>query len=511
MVFIAPADRAFLQAVSKVCYCNPFLPEGVEYERQALGSEFEAGRPVWSFQVDDPERPINRVKIYNRLEALLPVLRDRLAGGVRAAASDLQLYEDAALFLLFYRHLKPVKTAIVAALERRRDPGLTRAYGAFRRDWISFSEIAGVRLPMALDAAHLFACMFQVERGFHNIFTHIIGESLAAARLRASVWQSIFTHDLRRYITTLYGSMRDVTTLITGPSGTGKELVARAVGLSGYISFDGRTSTFASDFADSFLAINLSALPVTLIESELFGHRRGAFTGAVSNRRGWLDACAPGGAVFLDEIGDLDPVVQVKLLRVLESRTFQAVGSTTSLRFDGKVIAATNRDLAEEMRNGQFRQDFYYRLCSDVIVTPALREQLRESPKVLRELLTFITTRIAGGDADDLAVEVESWIVDHLGLDYAWPGNFRELEQCVRNILIRREYRPSRPQPVSARERIAGAMLDGRLSADELLSQYCTLVFSRTGSYQETARRLRLDRRTVKSKIDEELLVRLRN
>lgn len=176
----------------------------------------------------------------------------------------------------------------------------------------------------------------------------------------------------------LLASLRDVTTLITGPSGTGKELVARAVGLSGYIPFDDKTAAFASDFVGSFHALNLSALPVTLIESELFGHRRGAFTGAVSDRRGWLEICEPGGAVFLDEIGDLDPVVRVKLLRVLETRTFQPVGGTTSRRFHGKIIAATNRDLAEGMRTGQFRPDFYYRLCSDVIVTPSLHDQLRE-------------------------------------------------------------------------------------------------------------------------------------
>jgi DNA-binding NtrC family response regulator len=508
-VFVSPSDRAFLQAVSGVTYCNPFLPEGIEYERDALGADFEVGGPAWSFQVADPERPINRVKICTRLEAMLPMLRQRLAGGATAAPTDLQLYEDGVLFLLFYRHFQPVKVAILAALERKRGWGFTRVYGAFRRDWSHFSEM-GVRLPMALEPAHLFACLFQLERGFHNIFANIIGNSTAAARLRAAVWQSIFTHDLRRYITTLYGSMRDITTLITGPSGTGKELVARAVGLSGYIPFDDRTAAFASDFAGSFHALNLSALPVTLIESELFGHRRGAFTGAVNHRRGWLESCEPGGAVFLDEIGDLETIVQVKLLRVLESRTFQPIGGTATLQFHGKVIAATNRDLAEGMRTGQFRADFYYRLCSDVIVTPSLREQLRESPEVLKELLTFITRRLAGRDAELLATEVESWILNHLGIDYAWPGNFRELEQCVRNVLIRREYQPTRPSSVSVRERVASAILDGQLTADQLVSRYCTLVFAQTGSYVETARRLDIDRRTVKGKIDEDLLAALR-
>lgn len=129
---------------------------------------------------------------------------------------------------------------------------------------------------------------------------------------------------------------------------------------------------------------------------------------------------------------------------------------------------------------------------------------------MLKELLTFITKRVAGDGAEGLADEVESWILSHLGIEYAWPGNIRELEQCVRNVLIRREYHPSRPPTVSAREQIADAMLEGSLSADALLSRYCTLVFAQTGSYQETARRLRLDRRTVKSKIDQTLLAQLR-
>jgi transcriptional regulator with PAS, ATPase and Fis domain len=214
--------------------------------------------------------------------------------------------------------------------------------------------------------------------------------------------------------------------------------------------------------------------------------------------------------VFLDEIGDLEPLVQVKLLRVLETRMFQPVGGTTSRRFQGKIIAATNRDLAEGMRNGEFRQDFYYRLCSDVIVTPSLREQLRESPGVLKELLTFITRRMAGDGAESLAGEVESWILSHLGHDYPWPGNIRELEQCARNVLIRREYQPSRPPMASAREQIADALLQGSLTADAMLGRYCTLVFAQTGSYQETARRLRVDRRTVKSRLDRGLLEQLR-
>ena len=157
---------------------------------------------------------------------------------------------------------------------------------------------------------------------------------------------------------------------MTGATGTGKELVARAIGLSRYVPFNEKSQSFQHDFAGSFRAVNLSALSPTLIESELFGHRRGSFTGAVEDRTGWLESCGPHGTVFLDEIGELDPGIQVKLLRVLQTRTFQRIGETDERRFEGKIIAATNRNLDEELEGGDFRADFYYRLCADRVTTP---------------------------------------------------------------------------------------------------------------------------------------------
>jgi transcriptional regulator with PAS, ATPase and Fis domain len=314
---------------------------------------------------------------------------------------------------------------------------------------------------------------------------------------------------MRRYRRTLYARMGDFASLITGPSGTGKELVARAIALSRYIPFDGQRMTFEDEFSGLFHPINIAALPGTLVESELFGHRRGSFTGAIQDKRGWLEACTPLGSVFLDEIGDLDPSIQVKLLRVIETRTFFAVGDTVGRKFQGKLIAATNRDLSRAIDQGRFREDLYFRLCSDLIVTPSLSQQIRESPGVLRDLVLFMARRVAGPEAASLAAEAQEWILSSLGPGYEWPGNYRELEQCVRNLLIRKDYRPPharRPESASDLFQPASA---GKLTAAELLSRYCTLVYARTGSYEETARRLDIDRRTVKSKIDAALLERL--
>jgi transcriptional regulator with GAF, ATPase, and Fis domain len=289
--------------------------------------------------------------------------------------------------------------------------------------------------------------------------------------------------------------------------------VARAIGLSRYLPFDDRTQAFAEDPAGAFFPLNLAALSPTLIESELFGHRRGAFTGALEDRKGWFEVCPPFGTVFLDEIGEIAPAIQVKLLRVLQTRTFQRLGETQARRFEGKLIAATNRDLAAAIAAGQCREDFYYRLCADVIVTPSLAEQLAEAPDALPGLVAAIARRIVGeAEAPALAAEATAWIARHLGPEYPWPGNVRELEQCLRNILVRGSYRPRATAPPSAspRRALAQAVLDGTLTADELLQRYCTLVYAQTGSYLETARRLGLDRRTVRLKVDAGLLAALR-
>jgi DNA-binding NtrC family response regulator len=191
----------------------------------------------------------------------------------------------------------------------------------------------------------------------------------------------------------------------------------------------------------------------------------------------------------------------VKLLRVIETRTFHPVGDTASRQFQGKLIAATNRDLAADIQKGRFREDLYYRLCSDQIITPSLAEQIAGAPHLLQELVIYMARRIAGPESDELAQEVIAWIGRNLEADYAWPGNYRELEQCIKNVLIRRDYRPSRSTAEDPLDRLTLDFRNGRLTADQLLSRYCTLVYRQTGSYEETARRLGIDRRTVKSKI----------
>ncbi|MBL8026184.1 MAG: sigma 54-interacting transcriptional regulator [Fibrobacteres bacterium] len=208
------------------------------------------------------------------------------------------------------------------------------------------------------------------------------------------------------------------TVLIQGESGTGKELIADA------IHFRSRRSD------KPFVKVNCSALPETLLESELFGHVKGSFTGAIGDKEGRFEF-ADGGTLFLDEIGDISPLVQVKLLRVLQERTFERVGSNKTIKVDVRIIAATNRDLALMVREGRFREDLYYRLNVIPVKIPPLRERAEDIPLLVHAFMEKFSRetgkRISKIDEDAMA----------LFLDYDWPGNIRELENAVEHAFVR--------------------------------------------------------------------------
>jgi transcriptional regulator with AAA-type ATPase domain len=517
MPLFTSADRRFAQAISDLAHCNPFLPQRVELERVALGETKHAGmlgtvdigQRVYTGQLEDLPQLLALVL---RSEALLERTRAKVVRWDEWHAHEQELYEDLVLFVVYYRQSAGFDR-VIAQNRERAAPVKVRMVDSLVAQASRYLVVADTVLPLYEQLAHIVAVFFQIRRAFRNIFNYIIGVSRPAARLRAAVWQSIFTHDLRRYRRALYDRMADYTTLVTGPSGTGKELVARAVGLSRYISFDAKTGRFAENFAESFFPLNLSAMSPTLIESELFGHRRGAFTGAVEERAGWLEVCPRQGTVFLDEIGELDPAIQVKLLRVLQDRTFSRLGETATRTFSGKLIAATNRDLATQMRTKEFREDLYYRLCSDIIVTPSLHERIADNRAELETLVAHMAARLVGSEGPDVTTETLQVIREQLGPRYAWPGNVRELEQCVRNVLIRKAYVPTKeaaPTRRTAHEALWASIEQGGLTADRLLQSYCTLVYAQTGSYEATAEKLAIDRRTVKAKVDTNLLAEFR-
>jgi Nif-specific regulatory protein len=207
------------------------------------------------------------------------------------------------------------------------------------------------------------------------------------------------------------------TVLIHGESGTGKELVARAIH---------RNSPRADQ---PFVAINCAALTETLLESELFGHEKGAFTGAVAQKKGKLEV-AEGGTLFLDEVGEMVPSLQAKVLRVLQEREFERVGGTRSIKADIRVIAATNRSLPEAVEAGTFRQDLFYRLNVVALTLPALRER-REDIPVLANHFIAKAARKCKTRIKPLSPEAEACLVN-----YEWPGNVRELENAIERALV---------------------------------------------------------------------------
>jgi DNA-binding NtrC family response regulator len=318
--------------------------------------------------------------------------------------------------------------------------------------------------------------------------------------LRENLWNHIFTSDIRLYETSLWNRMEDFSTLLTGPTGSGKGAAAAAIGRSGFIPFDTRKNCFAAGFADTFVAVNLTQYAETLLESELFGHTKGSFTGAVSSHEGLLSLCGRHGSIFLDEIGDISPSIQIKLLKVLEERSFTAVGSHTVERFHGRVIAATHQPLDVLRKQGTFRDDFYYRLCSDCIELPSLYQRVQESPEELDILIAHTVTWITGQPNEALCQTVRQVIDTRLGRDYTWPGNVRELAQCVRRVIIKQDYQGDQPCQASAQatDSLADQMRAGSLRAEDLVAQYCQMLYRRLGTYEEVARRTDLDRRTVK-------------
>jgi len=205
--------------------------------------------------------------------------------------------------------------------------------------------------------------------------------------------------------------------IISGETGTGKELVARAV-------------HYNSDRSDDpFLAVNCAALPEGVLESELFGHVRGAFTGAVTDKPG-LFRSAAGGTIFLDEVGEMPPSLQVKLLRALQEHEVMPVGSSTSVRFDARIVAASNRRLEQLVSDGEFRQDLFYRLNVVEIDVPPLRARREDIPLLVRHFLSRIAR---AQNAEPKRVSPDAMKVLEL---YRWPGNIRELEHTLERAFI---------------------------------------------------------------------------
>jgi DNA-binding NtrC family response regulator len=478
------AERDFFQLVYEAGVANPFGHEREAIELKMAGLYPDATRP---------ERTTGATEAVARHIAVLE--SENRADASRYEGDDRRLVRAVFLFEFFYGLRKKFDQLIIDQMQAGDTPVrvsfASEAYQLLLRR--GFSES---------DTRRYFALSYQLRRAYFFINRHLIGRSPVMRQLRRQLWENVFTHNLALYDRYLWNRMEDFSTLLLGGTGTGKGTAAMAIGRSGFIPYNDKKRCFEESFTRSFVSLNLSQYPETLIESELFGHKKGAFTGAVKNYSGIFERCSPFGAILLDEIGEVPTHLQIKLLQVLQERVFTPVGSHEKSRFEGRVIAATNRSLAELRQQGLFRDDFYYRLCSDMITVPSLRQRIVEDPAELDDLIAFTLERLVGQPSPELAALVRETIDRDLGPDYDWPGNVRELEQCVRRVMLRRSYEGDVVPPAPDLEsRLAEDIARGDITVSDLVSGYCALLYRRHGTFEEVARRTGLDRRTVKKYI----------
>jgi len=334
------------------------------------------------------------------------------------------------------------------------------------QNMLSYEEIASLKHRLEQENLYL-----QEEVRTEAAFADVVGESPAIQRVLASV---------RRVAGT------DSTVLVTGETGTGKELVVRAIhGLSGR--------------NDKILVkVNCAALPGGVIESELFGHEKGAFTGALTRRAGRFEL-ANGGTLFLDEVGDLPLDLQAKLLRVLQDGEFERVGGTQTLKMNVRMIAATNRNLNSAVEEGRFRADLFYRLNVFPIAIPPLRERLEDVPRLTRHFAMIYASKM-GKTIGTISEQVLSKL-----MEYGWPGNVRELQNVIERAVIlsthnRLELDDSLAAPVAGARTKPAQTLE-EIERDHILSVLKSVGWRVSGE-RGAARILGLKRTTLEARMN---------
>ena len=472
----------FFRMAASAVFANPFGDERAEIDREIVGAS------------ENVEWEETFAALFQTLEKHIQALENVQEMVARRGEDD-----DAravAVGVLFYAY-STFQFQFDALIEEQVAAGDEPCEAAFASDCLDMLKGFGFSRAEACRYVGIF---YQIRRAYFFISRGLVGDSACMKQLRKQLWYNLFTHDIFWYEQGLWNRMEDFSTLLLGETGTGKGAAAAAIGRSGFIPFNPKTKRFEESFTRAFISINLSQYPEALIESELFGHRKGAFTGAIEQHEGVFARCSPHGAIFLDEIGDVAVPIQIKLLQVLQERTFSPVGSHEKLRFSGRVIAATNKSIDALRKEGKFRDDFYYRLCSDIITMPPLRQRIAESSGELEALTGHLMERICGPETDfplrrRSGQAMVGKLKESTGRAYAWPGNVRELEQAIRRIMLTGSYPVAEPDPP--------ADLSGtQMTAKELVAKYCSDLYDIYGNYGEVARRTGLDWRTVKKHID---------
>jgi hypothetical protein len=506
---LRPEWLPLAEIVSRFHATNPFEPAWTALERAALGKRHVPGDGAWC--TPDGARGVNREGIAERSGYAVGLASCHLQAGGTATPEELAVYQGAALYCVW--------DAFGPRLQRLIDEdGVDVSfYDDFARSHRTFLALPGLTPP---EPAHLLALLYQAQRAWYFAHTRILGTSPGAAAARAAIWRANMGGDICVYAGSLHRHMDEIPVLITGETGTGKDLAAQCVGWSRYIPFDVATHRFAWKYAADYHARNLCEVPRELLESALFGHKKGSFTGAHADATGCLALSKENGSLFLDEVGEIPEHVQVKLLRPFQNREYVPLGETRPRKIHGRLIFATNKDLEMACHEGTFRADLRERMNGMRIHMPSLRQMIAEAPGELRGYVAaFVAAKI---DSPPMARE---WTDRVLGairetkIGYEWPNNLRELKNYTERYLLTAGPAPAVIAPVIApapestclpSSGILGPRAKaGEVSFEDLAQAYVTRMHVLTDqNASETGRRTGLDRRTVRRWIDPTRLAR---
>ena len=513
---LEPRRMAFMEPISRLHGTNPFDPAWEALVRGALRSDYVPADGVGCSPGGVPSGNLERLTAELAV-GVVCAARD-LESGVVGTPRELGVYQGAALYALWEEYGSLLQGII------DRDEVEVPFYDAFVERHRFLFHHPGIAVP---EPSHLLALFYQARRAWYFTWKKIRGGSKGAAAARVAIWQASMGSDACTYAGSLYHRMDEIPVLITGETGTGKELAAECVGWSRYLPFDPQARRFALKYAGEMHVRNLCEVPRELVESALFGHKRGSFTGAAADATGCFALPKAYGSLFLDEIGELPEHVQVKLLRPLQSREYVPIGETRPRKLLGRHLFATHRDLEALCGEGKFRADLLERMNGVPIHMPSLREMIDEAPEEMRDYVRgFVADKI-----DDPA-QVEAWTERVAGAiratraGYAWPRNLRELKNYTERCLLTDSgaslravavpegaaaVTPSEPPSSgSPNSGLLGARAEeGRVTVEELTRAYVTRVYVLTHQNQsETARRTGLTWRMVGRMIDPVRLMR---
>jgi DNA-binding NtrC family response regulator len=520
---ILPVQMAFMETVARLHGTNPFEPAFEELVKVALRDRYVPAAGVSCSAQGVPSENLRRLEEPVAM-AVVPVAQ-RLANGVAGTQREREVYQGAALWGLWQEFGTRIQGLVLA------DEVEVPFYDEFAQSCRFFFGYPGFSVP---EPAHLFALFYQARRAWHFIGSRIRGGSPSAAAARAAIYRANLAGDVCAYASGLYLHMDKVPVLITGETGTGKEEAAKCIGWSRYVPVDPKTRRLVTSYKEDFHVRNLAAGAKDLIESALFGHKRGSFTGAIGEATGCFSLPKPHGTLFIDEVGELALDLQVKLLRPLEARECLPLGATRPHEIWGRHVFATNKNLERMCQEEMFREDLYHRMNSVRILMPCLRQMRAESPDELGYYVRGFVEELLKDPA-----QVDAWTervvraIEAAAPGYGWPGNLRELKKFVEAYVLSGGNAPApgagsavqartaerapetrgahppaeRPAPESLCQPSSGLVgpnaKRGAVNAEVLIQAYVNHVFLETGqNLSETARRTGLDRKTVRQKLD---------